>query len=145
MRRDVRKPAFRGFLPGLTQTNLCRYRRRLEALNFRFRKKRDCTAGSKNKGAEQLYCTADLHLCFRIDKNPVFSCCGSYITSCHEQNHDYHLSFSFWIVKSHYTAYELKGMKIMSNDFQMCKRLSEKFLYLQIQRQNRATVSPTHP
>ena len=30
---------------------------------------------SKNKGADQLcsYCTADLRLCFRIGKNPVFS------------------------------------------------------------------------
>ena len=30
---------------------------------------------SKNKGADQLrsYCEADLRLCFRIDKNPVFS------------------------------------------------------------------------
>ena len=30
---------------------------------------------SENKGADQLcsYCTADLHLCFCIGKNPVFS------------------------------------------------------------------------
>ena len=30
---------------------------------------------SENKGADQLnsYCTADLHLCFRISKIPVFS------------------------------------------------------------------------
>ena len=30
---------------------------------------------SENKGADQLcsYCTADLRLCFRIGKNPVFS------------------------------------------------------------------------
>ena len=35
---------------------------------------------SENKGADQLcsYCTADLRLCFRIGKNPVFSRCGSY-------------------------------------------------------------------
>ena len=32
-----------------------------------------------NKGADQLRsnCEADPHLCFRIDKNPVFSQCGS--------------------------------------------------------------------
>ena len=32
-------------------------------------------ASSENKGADQLcsYCTADLHLCFHIGKNPVFS------------------------------------------------------------------------
>ena len=32
-----------GFRPGTTQTRLYSYRRWLEALNFRFRKKRDCT------------------------------------------------------------------------------------------------------
>ena len=35
---------------------------------------------SENKGADQLrsYCAADLRLCFRICKNPVFSQQGSY-------------------------------------------------------------------
>ena len=37
---------------------------------------------SENKGADQLrscsYCEADLRLCFRIGKNPVFLCRGSY-------------------------------------------------------------------
>ena len=35
---------------------------------------------SENKGADQLhsYCEADLRLCFRIGKNPVFSRCGSF-------------------------------------------------------------------
>ena len=35
---------------------------------------------SENKGADQLrgYREADLRLCFRIGKNPVFSRCGSY-------------------------------------------------------------------
>ena len=34
----------------------------------------------ENKGADQLpgYRKADLRLCFRICKNPVFSCRGSY-------------------------------------------------------------------
>ena len=34
----------------------------------------------ENKGADQLrsYCETDLHLCFRIGKNPVFSRRGSY-------------------------------------------------------------------
>ena len=34
---------------------------------------------SENKGADQLrgYREADLRLCFRIGKNPVFSRCGS--------------------------------------------------------------------
>ena len=35
---------------------------------------------SENKGADQLrgYREADLRLCFRLCKNPVFSRCGSY-------------------------------------------------------------------
>ena len=35
---------------------------------------------SENKGADQLrgYREADLRLCFRLGKNPVFSCTGSY-------------------------------------------------------------------
>ena len=35
---------------------------------------------SENKGADKLrrYCEADLRLCFRICKKPVFSRCGSY-------------------------------------------------------------------
>ena len=39
----VKKTGLRGFRPGLTQTGLCSYRRRQEAWNFAFRKKRDCT------------------------------------------------------------------------------------------------------
>ena len=37
---------------------------------------------SENKGADQLrgYREADLRLCFRISKNPVFSRCGSYLS-----------------------------------------------------------------
>ena len=37
---------------------------------------------SENKGADQLrgYREADLRLCFRIGKNPVFSRCGSFST-----------------------------------------------------------------
>ena len=37
------KTGLRGFRPGLTQTGLCSYRRRLEAWNFRFKKWRVCT------------------------------------------------------------------------------------------------------
>ena len=35
---------------------------------------------SENKGADQLrgYREADLRLCFRLGKNPVFSRCGSF-------------------------------------------------------------------
>ena len=40
---------------------------------------------SENKGADQLrgYREADLRLCFRIGKNPVFSRCGSNIIVLH--------------------------------------------------------------
>ena len=36
---------------------------------------------SENKGADQLrgYREADLRLCFRLGKNPVFSRCGSFV------------------------------------------------------------------
>ena len=38
-----KKTGFRGFRPGPTQTGLYSHRRWLEAYNFGFRKKRDCT------------------------------------------------------------------------------------------------------
>ena len=41
LRRET--TCLRGFRPGLPQTGLYNNRRCLEALNFRFRKKRDCT------------------------------------------------------------------------------------------------------
>ena len=42
---------------------------------------------SENKGADQLrgYREADLHLCFRLGKNPVFSRCGSFVCMCTQQ------------------------------------------------------------
>ena len=43
MSRDARKPGLGGFLPDLTQICLCSHKRRLEALNSGFKKKRDCT------------------------------------------------------------------------------------------------------
>ena len=69
------KTGLRGFRPGLTQTDLYSHRSRLriqEEEEFYY-------PSSKNKGADQLrtYCEADLRLCFRIDKNPVFSLCDS--------------------------------------------------------------------
>ena len=81
MSRDVRKTGLRGFRPGPTQIRLPPLRKLLEAWNFVFRKERDCTIRcSENKGPDQLrgYREADLCLCFRICKNPVFSRRGSY-------------------------------------------------------------------
>ena len=42
---------------------------------------------SKNKGADQLRsnCEADLHVCFHIGKNPVFSRYGSYDVTQHQE------------------------------------------------------------
>ena len=64
-----------GVLPGQTQTRLYSHRRRQEAGNFGFRKKRNCTIRvAKKKGADQLriYCEADLGLSFRIGKKSSF-------------------------------------------------------------------------
>ena len=44
---------------------------------------------SENKGADQLrsYCAADLRLCFRICKKPVFSQRGSFYLGRQKQRH----------------------------------------------------------
>ena len=44
---------------------------------------------SEKKGADQLrgYREADLRLCFRICKKPVFSRCGSYLIVCIFKSH----------------------------------------------------------
>ena len=65
-----------GFRPGLTQTNLYSHRSRLEALNFGFKKKRDCTIHvAKTKLLISFAVTAKLICAF------VFSRYGSYIES----------------------------------------------------------------
>ena len=72
------KTGLRGFRPGSTQTGMCSQKdskkfwiKKVEKLYYLYR---------ENKGADQLrgYCEADLRLCFRIGKIPVFSRCGSY-------------------------------------------------------------------
>ena len=71
------KTGLRGFRLGLTQTRLNSHRRWLEACNFIFRKKRDCTIYvAKTKALiDQLcgYREADLRLCFRICIKKTFS------------------------------------------------------------------------
>ena len=70
------KTGLRGCRPGQTQTRLYNHTGWLEAGNFVFRKKMDCSIRvGKKKGADQLrgYSEADLRLCFRICKKPVFS------------------------------------------------------------------------
>ena len=57
------------------------HRSRLEACNFGFKKKSDriiCVAKNKDANQKCSYCIADLRLCFRISKIPVFSYCSSY-------------------------------------------------------------------
>ena len=49
--------------------------KRAKSLKFRIEVEEEVYyASSENKGADQLrsYCEADLRLCFRIGKNPVF-------------------------------------------------------------------------
>ena len=55
-----------GLRPGPSQTRLYNHIQKVEGLYYPY---------SENKGADQLrsYCAADLRLCFRICKKPVFS------------------------------------------------------------------------
>ena len=70
------KTGIRGFRPGLTQTGLCSHRIWLEACNFGFRKKRDCTIRvAKTKALISFAVTAKL-IClfvFANAKKNVFS------------------------------------------------------------------------
>ena len=65
------KTGLRGFRPGPTQTRLQIRIKVEEKLYYQY---------SENKGADQLrgYREADLRLCFRICKKPVFSRRGSF-------------------------------------------------------------------
>ena len=76
------KTGLRGFRPGLTQTDLYSHRSRIEAGNFGFNKKRNCTIHvTKTKALISFAVTAKL-ICafvFRICNNPVFSRRGSYV------------------------------------------------------------------
>ena len=71
------RPGLRGFRPGPTQSGLYSHSRRwLEAEKFQIYVVEGLYYPySENKGADQLrsYCAADLRLCFRICKKPVFS------------------------------------------------------------------------
>ena len=73
MSRVMRKHS--GFRPGPTQTRLYSYRRWLEARNFGFRKKRDCTiCVAKTKAPISFAVTTKLIcVCFPICKMLVFS------------------------------------------------------------------------
>ena len=69
------KTMLRDFQPGLTQIT-AQSQKQARSLKFRIKGEEGlyCPC-SENKGADQLrsYCEADLRLCFRIGKNPVFS------------------------------------------------------------------------
>ena len=68
------KTGLGGFQPGPTQTVLCNHRGWLEACNFVYRKKRDCTIHvAKTKALISFAKKADLRLRFRICKKLVFS------------------------------------------------------------------------
>ena len=78
--RENRPPGF----PTRSDTNRT-VQSQKKARSLKFRTKRNCTIRvAKTKAlSDQLrsYCEADLRLCFRIGKNPVFSRRGSFIIS----------------------------------------------------------------
>ena len=70
------KTGLQGFRTCPAQTGLCSYRKWRRSLIFRIEEEEELYYPcSENKGKNQLrsYCEADLRLCFRIGKNPVFS------------------------------------------------------------------------
>ena len=74
------KTGFRGFRPGPTHRAV-QLQKIVRDLKFRIQIEEELQyLYSENKGADQLrsYCAADLRLCFRICKKPVFSKRGSY-------------------------------------------------------------------
>ena len=76
------KTGLRDFRPGPTQTGLCSHIYKQDR-SFKFRiseEEKLYYPCSGNKGADQLrsYCKADMRLCFRIGKNPVFLRCCSF-------------------------------------------------------------------
>ena len=65
------KTCLRGFRPGPTQIGLYSHRIWLEARNFGFRKRWDCTI-SVRKTKALISCTADLRLCICICEKEFF-------------------------------------------------------------------------
>ena len=76
----MRKPTF--WFPTWSNTNQAvELQKMARGLKFRIDEVEGlCYPCSENKGADQLrgYREADLRLCFRICKKPVFSRCGSF-------------------------------------------------------------------
>ena len=86
-----------GFPPGATQTRLYNHRRWLEAWNFGFRKKRDCTiyvAKTKVVISCAVNRAADPRLCFRICKKQVFSYAAHFTWDLFKKNCKILLFFS---------------------------------------------------
>ena len=86
MSRNVRKPDFAVSDQVRHKPACIVTESKLEAVNFRVKKRRYCTIRVTKTNAQiscavtvtASHCTADLHLCFRIGNNPVFLPCGSY-------------------------------------------------------------------
>ena len=89
-----------GFRPGPTQTRLCSHRRWLEASNFGFRKKRDCTIRvAKTKALISFVVTAKL-ICvfvFAYAKKLVLSQRGSIKFNIHTTEISLQLCMEFFI------------------------------------------------
>ena len=78
----MRKPSF-WFLTWSDINQAVRPHNMARGLKFHIQEEDElCYQYSENKGADQLrgYREADLRLCFRICKKPVFSLCGSYVS-----------------------------------------------------------------
>ena len=81
MSRDARKPVF-GVSDQVRHKPVRAAKRMARSLKFRIQEEEGLFyPSSENKDADQLcsYCTADLRLCVRIGKSPVFSWRGSNI------------------------------------------------------------------
>ena len=79
MSRDARNPVF-GVSDQVDINRCVQSQKRARSLKFRIYVEEELYyPSSENKGADQLrgYREADLRLCFRLGKNPVFSRCGS--------------------------------------------------------------------
>ena len=84
---------------------------------------------SENKGADQLggYREADLRLCFRICKKPVFSIRGSYSKSGVNRGINYFLIFALkhrlWVLTcTHYICFEQKYHNFSSEIYHFYRR-----------------------
>ena len=79
---------------------------------------------SENKGADRLrsYCEADLCLCFRIGKNPVFSRCGSLVIGSYQDSQMCCIRYvSLWSANDQFCMKKIKKSIIRKLEFTPCQ------------------------